>query len=86
MIIAPNSRAYKGEGEYGGIWGEEEQNTNYGEMVQPSQQHVAPCVEARTTILVVRGKSSWVGFGHERLTGTRQLIGDSPETGRGVWP
>ena len=48
MIIAPNSRARKGEkerGEYGGIWEEEERNADYGEMMQPSQQHVAPCVK-----------------------------------------
>ena len=51
MIIAPNSRAHKGEnekeevkGEYGGIWREEEGNADYGGVVQPSQQHVAPCV------------------------------------------
>ena len=44
MIIAPNSRADKGnkergevKGEYGGISGEEEGNADYGEMVQPSQ-------------------------------------------------
>ena len=30
--------------EYGGIWGEEEGNADYGGMVQASQQHVAPCV------------------------------------------
>ena len=48
MMIAPNSRTHKGEvkEEYGGIWGgEEEGNTDYGGMVQPSQQHVAPCVK-----------------------------------------
>ena len=52
MMISPNSRACKGEmergevkGEYGGIWGEEEEeNADYGGVVQPSQQHVAPCV------------------------------------------
>ena len=49
MIIAPNSRAHKGkkergevEGDYGGICGKEEGNADYGWMVQPSQQHVAP--------------------------------------------
>ena len=39
MIIAPNSRVYKGEkekGEYGGILGEEEGNADYGGMVHPS--------------------------------------------------
>ena len=48
MMIAPNSREHKGEkevkGEYGGIWGKEEENADYGGIVQPSQQHVAPCV------------------------------------------
>ena len=52
MIIATNSRARKGgkkrgevKEEYGGIWGEEEGNADYGGLVQPSQQHVAPCVK-----------------------------------------
>ena len=51
MIIAPNSRARKDgkergmvKEEYGGIRGDEG-NADYGEMVQPSQQHVAPCVK-----------------------------------------
>ena len=35
----------EGEGGYGGISGEEEGNADYGVMVQPSQQHVAPCVK-----------------------------------------
>ena len=50
MMIAPNSRAFKEEkergevkGEYGGIRGEEG-NTDYGGMVQPSQQYDAPCM------------------------------------------
>ena len=30
---------------YGGIRGEEECNADYWGMVQPSQQHVAPCVK-----------------------------------------
>ena len=34
MMIGPNSRARKEEG-----------NADYGEMVQPSQQHVAPYVK-----------------------------------------
>ena len=53
MIIDPNSRAHRGEkergevkGKYEGIRGEEEGNADYGGMVQPSQQHVAPCVKA----------------------------------------
>ena len=33
------------EGEYGGVYGEEKGNADYGGMVQPSQQHVAPCVK-----------------------------------------
>ena len=52
MIIAPNSRAHKGKkergevkGEYGGACEEEEGNADYGGMVQPSQQHVAPCAK-----------------------------------------
>ena len=51
MIIVPNSRAHKGKRErgevkveYEGVWGEEEGNVDYGAMVQPIQQHVAPCV------------------------------------------
>ena len=63
MMIAPHSRARKGgkereevKGEYKRIWGEEEGNADYGGMVQPSQQHVAPCV-----------KGVWVGIGHERF-------------------
>ena len=35
----------EGKGEYGLIWGEKEGNANYGGMVQPNQQHVAPCVK-----------------------------------------
>ena len=52
MIIAPNSCAHKGEkekgkvkGEYGRVRGEAEGNADYGGMVQPSQQHFAPCVK-----------------------------------------
>jgi len=43
-----NSRVGKREkvkGEYGGILGEGEENSDYGGMVKPSQQHVAPCVK-----------------------------------------
>ena len=32
-------------GKYGGVCGEEEGNADYGGMVQPSQEHVAPCVK-----------------------------------------
>ena len=52
MIIAPNSHSQKGKkemrkvkGEYGRFSGEKERNANYDGMVQPSQQHVAPCVK-----------------------------------------
>ena len=54
MIIAPNSRAHKGnkergrgevKREYGGVSREEEGNADYVGMVQPSQQHVAPCIK-----------------------------------------
>ena len=52
MIIAPNSRTHKGKkergeekGEYEGVCGEEEGNVDYGGMMQPSQQHVAPRVK-----------------------------------------
>ena len=52
MLIAPNSRAPKEEkksgvvkGEYGGIWGEEEGDADYGGMMQPNQKHVAPRVK-----------------------------------------
>ena len=51
-MIAHNSRARKGgkkngkvKEEYGGIWGEEKRNADYGGMVRPNQQHVAPCVK-----------------------------------------
>ena len=51
-MIAPNSRARKAgkergevKREYGGVYGEEEENADYEGMVQPSQQHVAPCVK-----------------------------------------
>ena len=50
MIVAPNSRAHKGEKERGKVKEEyievcvEEGNADYGGMVQPSQQHVALCI------------------------------------------
>ena len=44
IMIAPNSSAHKGEKErgevkreYGGIWGEEKGNADYGVMVQHSK-------------------------------------------------
>ena len=52
MMIAPNSRARKAgwereevKWEYGGIWGEEEGNVDYGGIVQPSQILVASYVK-----------------------------------------
>ena len=33
------------KGQYEGVCGEEEGNANYGEMMQPNQQHVALCVK-----------------------------------------
>ena len=51
-MIAHNSGARKGgkkrgqvKGEYGKIRGDKERNPDYGGTVQPSQQHVAPCVK-----------------------------------------
>ena len=45
MMIVPNSRVrMEVTGEYGRISGENF-NADYGGMVQPSQQHVAPCVK-----------------------------------------
>ena len=51
-MIAPYSRARKGgkergevKGEYGRIWRAEDGNADYGGMVQPIQQYVAPCVK-----------------------------------------
>ena len=74
MIIAPNSRAHKGKnergevkGEYGGVCGEEEEgNADYGGMVQPSQQHVAPCVKVVEWGIGTRGlrmlAALWAGI------------------------
>ena len=54
MIIAPNYRAHRGKEErgevkglgiYARVCGEEEGNADYGGRVQPSQQHVVPCVK-----------------------------------------
>ena len=54
MMIAPNSRARKGgkerrevKGKYGGAWGEDERNADYGRTVQPSQHDDALCVIKR---------------------------------------
>ena len=74
MIIALNSHAHKGKkkrGEvkekYAGVYGEEEGNADYGGMVQPSQQHVAPCVK--------------VGIWHARFENVGSVFGRHP--GRG---
>ena len=48
------------KGEYGGIWEEEEGNSDYWGMVQPSQQHVAPCVK---------------GIGHDRFENGGRVLG-----------
>ena len=51
-ITAPKYSEHKGKkekgevkGEYGGVYGEEERNADYGGMIEPSQQRVAPCVK-----------------------------------------
>ena len=50
MIFVPNFRTHKGKKERGevkgeyGVCGEEEENADFGGMVQSSQQHVAPYV------------------------------------------
>ena len=73
MIIAPNYREHKREkergkvkGEYGGVWGEEEGNADYGRMVQPIQQHIAPCVKVVEWGYGTRGlrmlAAFWAGF------------------------
>ena len=54
------------KGEYEGIRGEEEGNLDYGEMVQPSQQYVAPCVKGFEWELNTRGlrivAAFWAGI------------------------
>ena len=46
VIIAHKGKKERGKmkGEHGGVCGEEEENADYGGMVQPTQQHVAPYV------------------------------------------
>ena len=63
----PNSPARKGGGEevqteYGGTWGEEEENDDYRGMVQPSQQHVVPCVKRVKWGLGTRGLGMVAAF------------------------
>ena len=43
------------KGEYGGIWGQDEGNADYGGIVQPSQKHVAPCIKGVEWGLGTRG-------------------------------
>ena len=69
MIIAPTSRAHKGKkergevkGEYGGVCWEEERNADYGGMVQPSQQHVAPYVKVVEWGFGTRGERIFAAF------------------------
>ena len=51
MMIAVNSRAHKGR------WNMEEFEERRRGMVQPSQQHVAPCVKGDEWELGTRGLS-----------------------------
>ena len=70
MIIALNSRALKQgqerrevKEEYGSISEEKKGNTDYGEMVQLSQQYVAPCVKGVEWTLGTRGLRMVTAFG-----------------------
>ena len=69
MIIAPNSRTHKGKkgrgevkGECRGAYGEKEGNADYGGMVQPNQQHVAPCVKVVEWGFGTKGLKMLAGF------------------------
>ena len=86
MIIAPTSRAHKGgkerrevKGEYGGVWGEEEGNADYAGMVQPSQQHVAPCIKVVDWGFGTRGIKqfhellTWPGYQNYQVTKADQI-------------
>ena len=59
----------EGGGEGGGICGEEKGNADYGGMVQPSQQHVVPCVKGVEWGLGTRGlrivAAFWAGISVE---------------------
>ena len=46
---------------------EEKRNADYGGMVQPSQQHIAPCV-----------KRGWVVTGRERFENSGSVLGRHP--------
>ena len=54
------------KGEYGRISEEEDGNTDYGRIVQPSHKHVAPCVKGFEWGLGTRGlrmvAAFWAGF------------------------
>jgi len=59
MMVDPNSRARKeeeGKKKRRRSMEEDERNADYGGMVQPSQQHVAPCV-----IVLCKEKSHRIG-------------------------
>ena len=82
MIIAPNSRAHKGKkergevkGECGEVCGEEEENADYGGMLQPSQQPVALCVK------VFDWKFGTKGLGILAAVWADILVEDTQETG-----
>ena len=62
MMIAPYSRARKGEkergevkGEYGRIWGEEKGNSDYGGWCNPVSNMLHQCVEGVEWGLGTRG-------------------------------
>ena len=77
IMITPNSHAHKERKKRGEVKGEcerirrkEEGNTDYGGMVQPNQQHVAPYVKIRL-----------VGTQHERFENGGSVLSRPP--GRG---
>ena len=64
MPLARNGGKEEVKGEYGRISGKEEGNADYGVIVQPSQQHVVPCVEGVEWGFGTRGLSiRWQHFG-----------------------
>ena len=54
------------KGEYGGIWGEEG-NADYGGVVKPRQQHVAPCAKVIEWGFGTRGLRLYLGGHHSML-------------------
>ena len=69
MMIVLNCHAREGGKETGnvqrksgGISGEEEGNSDFGGIVQPSQQHVAPCVKRVECGLGTRGLRMLAAF------------------------